>query len=125
MRPATPPMTRDDGTSTNPAAGVIPTRPAMAPDTMPTELGFPRILLASSHVSAPAAAAVLVTMRAFEARPSAAMALPALNPNHPNHNNAAPSRVIGILWGSIEFSPKPIRFPITSAMARAPNPELM
>ena len=37
-----------------------------------------------------AAAAVLVTMKAFAARPLAATADPALKPNQPNHRRPAP-----------------------------------
>jgi hypothetical protein len=33
---------------------------------------------------------VLVVINAFAANPFAPRADPALNPNHPNHNNAAP-----------------------------------
>lgn len=115
----------DDKGSTNPAAGVIATSPAMAPLTMPSELGLSLHQLANNHARAPAAAAVLVTTNACAARPFAARALPALNPNHPNHNNPAPSRVMGTLWGSMLSSPNPILFPITIARASAENPELM
>ena len=42
------------------------------------------------HVSAAAAAAVLVTRKALTASASAAKPDPALKPNQPNHRSAAP-----------------------------------
>ena len=79
-------------TPTYPEAGVIATRPATAPDATPTALIRPVWNWDSSpHVSAAAAAAVLVTRKAFTSTPFAASPDPALNPNHPNHSNAAPS----------------------------------
>ena len=37
-------------------------------------------------------------IKACAARPSAFSALPALNPNQPNHSMAAPRKTNGILW---------------------------
>src|SRR5659263_506922 len=80
---------------TKPDAGVIATRPATAPVTMPTVLGFPPCAqLTIVHVRAAAAAAVFVTMKALAASPFAARALPALKPNQPNHSRAPPVIVI-------------------------------
>src|SRR5665647_1806022 len=110
---------------TYPAPGVIATSPAIAPLTNPRELGFPYIQLIRSHAIAPAAAAVFVVTNAWAARPFAPIALPALKPNQPNQSSAAPRMVNGMLWGSIAYLPNPTRFPITSASARAANPELI
>ena len=71
-----------------------------------------------------AAAAVLVTMKALAARPFAATAEPALNPNQPNHSRPAPRTVIGTSCGSIG-SPLTARRPISSATTSAETPELM
>ena len=71
-----------------------------------------------------AAAAVLVTMKAFAARPLAPTADPALKPNQPNHRRPAPRTVIGTSCGSIG-SPFTARRPISSATTRAETPELM
>jgi hypothetical protein len=99
-------------------------RPAIAPLTIPIELGIPLAHEMKSHARAPDAAEIFVTTIAFTASPFAASALPPLNPNHPNQSRAAPRSVIGMLWGSIEYSPKPARFPMTSARASAANPAL-
>ena len=77
------------------------TRPAMPPLTIPRALGFPLNQLAKSHVKAPAAADVLVTSRAEAAKPFAAKADPALNPNQPNQSRPAPIMAMGMLWGSM------------------------
>jgi len=76
---------------TNPAAGVMATKPATTPEAMPSTVGF--LLITHSiniHARAAAAAEVLVTRKAEPAKPSATRALPALNPNQPNQSRAAP-----------------------------------
>jgi uncharacterized protein (UPF0147 family) len=55
--------------------------------------------------SAAAAAEVLVTKKAEPAIPSAASALPALNPNQPNHSRAAPRAVSAMLEGNMASLP--------------------
>src|SRR5207253_8858517 len=100
--PAPSPMRIDAETSTYPDAGVMATRPATAPAAAPSTLGAPLC----SHetviqVSAAIAAAVLVTTNAFAARPPAVIALPALNPNQPNHRSESPSTVIVAACGTI------------------------
>ena len=82
------------------------TRPATAPDTAPSTVGFP--LWAHStiaHVRAAAAEAVFVARNALALKPPEESALPALNPNHPNHRRAPPSTTIGILCGGIDSVP--------------------
>ena len=78
--------------STNPAAGVIPTKPATPPDIAPNTVGFP-IVIVSIIVQTikPAAAAMFDTSIAFAASPLAPRPDPPLNPIHPTHNRPAPS----------------------------------
>src|SRR5208283_1134002 len=111
---------------TYPAAGVMATSPATAPETKPSELGLPPCAQeTSSHAMAATAVAVLVVTKAFTARPFAATALPALNPNQPNHSSTAPRIDHGMFPGSIAYLPYPTRLPITRASASAAKPELM
>src|SRR5512143_2670808 len=87
-------------TVTNPAAGVMATSPATAPDAVPKIVGLPFLSHSiTAQLRPPAAAAVFVTTNAFTARPFAARALPALNPNHPNHKSAVPRTTNGRLCG--------------------------
>src|ERR1700737_2880311 len=82
-------------TLTKPEAGVIATRPATAPAAAPRTLGW-RLChqLTVIQVKAAMAVAVLVTTKALVARPPAATALPALNPNQPNQSRQAPRPVM-------------------------------
>src|ERR1035437_3550673 len=85
------PITNAPGMPTNPAAGVIATKPATAPVLTPTTVGLLSINQSiMNHVKAAAAAAICVTIRAFPASPSAASPLPALNPNQPTQSKPAP-----------------------------------
>src|SRR5659263_317620 len=105
---------------TYPDAGVIAASPATPPVTIPRALGFPPCFqLTAIHVRAPAAAEVFVTMKAFAARLPAESALPALNPNHPNHRRIPPSIVIGTLCGAMLSLLKPMRLPMIIAAASA------
>src|SRR2546426_8345595 len=122
--PARAPMTRAAMGVTKPAAGVTATRPATAPEAAPSTVGLPRELHSVSiQPRAAAAAAVLVVVNAWAASALAPSALPALNPNHPNHSRLAPMTVKGRLWGGMGCWPKPRRLPITSTAARADTPE--
>src|SRR3990172_12615035 len=90
--PAPRPMRIAAPASTKPAAGVIATRPATAPAAAPRTLGLPLCSqLMGIQVRAAMPVAGLVTTQAVTARPLAPRALPALKPNQPNHNNAAPN----------------------------------
>ena len=102
------------------------TRPATAPVTMPRTLGFP-CLIHSITIQVIAAVAVenCVTSMAIPAAPSAATALPALNPNQPTHNIEAPTTVKVKLWGGIGVSGYPIRLPMRRATTRAAIPALI
>src|SRR5208283_2413238 len=85
--PAAKPMAMADMGETKPAAGVIATSPATAPEIAPSALGLPCFShSARLHPSAAAAAPNWVATNALDASPFEASALPALNPNHPTHN---------------------------------------
>src|ERR1043166_8038018 len=79
----------------------------------------------SAHVTSAAAAAVLVLVNASAAKPLAARADPALNPNHPNHNRPAPRSTRGTLCGTIGVRLKSLRAPSIAAATSAETPELM
>src|SRR5512145_1837328 len=111
---------------TKPDAGVIATSPATHPDAAPRTVGFPRrIHSAKTQDRVAAAAAEWVATKALVDSSPAARALPALKPNHPNQRMAAPSTVIGRLWGAMFSVPNPFRLPTTSAAARAPAPDVI
>src|SRR6201996_7301965 len=83
-------MIADPG-STKPEAGVMATRPATAPEMMPSTDGLPlAIHSANIQPRAAAAVAICVTVIAMPARPLAATADPALKPNQPTHSSDAP-----------------------------------
>src|SRR5687767_8053223 len=94
------PMTSDDAGLTNPALGVIATRPATRPETNPNSVGLRRkIHSARTQDMAPLAAATWVVTNANDALCPAASALPALKPNQPNQRRPAPVTVIVKLCG--------------------------
>src|SRR5579863_2084704 len=92
--PAMRPMTMAGIGLTNPAAGVIATRPATAPEMAPKVLGFP-LLLHSARVqpAAAVAAAKCVATKALDARLPDDSALPALKPNQPTQSRQAPIKL--------------------------------
>src|SRR5690348_15762520 len=96
------------------------------PVTAPSTLGL-RNLIHSMHnqVKAPADADKCVTSIAIPALPSAANALPALNPYQPTHNIPAPVTVIVMLCGGMAVSGKPRRGPSTSAPTSAAAPAVI
>jgi hypothetical protein len=100
------PMTKAPVTPTKPDAGVIATRPATAPEAMPSTDGLPLVIHSVNiHDSAATAVASWVTTIAMPARPSAATAEPALKPNQPTHSSEAPIRVSVRLCGAIGSLP--------------------
>src|SRR5579863_2242239 len=111
---------------TKPEAGVMATKPATAPEQMPSTLGLP-FTSHSVNIQARAAAAVAmcVTAKAMPARPSEATAEPALKPNQPTHSSEAPITVSVRLWGAMASLPNPWRLPSISAVARPAIPALM
>src|SRR3954463_7611287 len=83
-KPAARPMTKAPGIPTLPAAGVIATRPATAPDAAPNIDGLPlKIASPAIHDSTAHAVARYVFMNARLALPFASSADPALKPNQP------------------------------------------
>ena len=77
---------------------------ATSPTTMavaqPTAVGLPvRTMSSVVHATSAPAGASMVDVKASAAMPFAAMALPALKPNQPNHRMPAPSIVNGTLCG--------------------------
>src|SRR5437762_541544 len=78
-----------------------------------------------AQVTSAAAAAVLVLVNASAAKPFAARADPALNPNQPNHNRPAPRSTSGTLCGTIAVRLKSLRAPSRAAATSAETPELM
>src|ERR1700694_5981482 len=87
---------------TNPAAGVIATSPATAPEIAPSALARPFLShSAALHANAALAAAKCVATNALDANPFEASALPALNPNHPTHSRQAPIKLNTRLCGGI------------------------
>src|SRR5262249_46327845 len=101
-----PPMMMEDTGPTKPEAGVIATSPATAPLAAPRTVGFPLTThSAYIHDSVAAAVAVLVATKALVASAPELSALPALKPNQPTHNNAAPITENGKLCGGIGSCP--------------------
>ena len=76
----------------------MPTKPATKPVLAPTNVGFLSAITSQSiQESMPAAEETAVVTNACAAKPSAASAEPALNPNHPNQRREAPRTTDGIL----------------------------
>src|SRR5256885_11617791 len=111
---------------TNPAAGVIATSPATAPEIAPSALGGPLFIhSAARQLSAAAAAPKCVATNALLASEFDASALPALNPNHPTHSKQAPMKLSTRLCGGIGCLGYPVRLPRYSAHTSAETPEEM
>ena len=109
---------------TYPDAGVIATRPATAPEAAPTVVGRPcRTHSGIIHPNTAAAVASCVAVKALAASGPAVSALPALNPNQPNHSIDAPSTTNGTLCGTAGCG-QPCLRPTTSAAASAATPAL-
>src|SRR5882757_2047617 len=124
--PAINPITRADIGPTNPAAGVIATSPATAPEMAPNALGRPFLNhSAKLQLIAAAAVAKCVAMKALVASEFEASALPALKPNHPTHRRHAPTKLSVKLCGGIGCLGNPVRRPIYKAHTNADTPELM
>src|SRR6266496_6032370 len=97
---------------TKPHAGVITTKPATAPEQKPRILGLPlTIHSAIGQTKEATAVAIVVVVKAFAAMPSAATALPALNPYQPTQSIPVPTIQRTMLWGGMGSLPKPSRFP--------------
>src|SRR5436190_15016380 len=124
MRPAQIPIITEPVTSTNPQAGVITTRPATAPEQNPRMLGLPRnAYSAIAHTNDATAVAMVVVVNAFAAMPSAATALPALNPYQPTQSIPVPTIQRTMLCGGIGSLPNPRRLPRIKHRISADQPE--
>src|SRR5690606_20020636 len=100
------PMASAPEGATKPAAGVMATRPAIAPERMPRRLGF-LITIHSAIIQASAAPAVATWVFAMATPASAfdAAAEPALKPNQPTHRSEAPMSEKVRLCGAIAVVP--------------------
>ena len=88
----------------SPAAGVITTSPATAPEQKPSTLAWRRMIHSrAAQVKAPTAAARVVVVKAWAATPSAARADPALKPYQPTHSMPVPTIVSVMLCGRKEI----------------------
>src|SRR5690349_23374774 len=111
---------------TNPQAGVITTSPATAPEQKPRILGLPLMRYsAMAHTNEATAVASVVAMKALAAIPSAATALPALNPYQPTQSMPVPTIVEARLCGKNGRVPKPERLPSIRHRTSADHPEDM
>src|ERR1700677_4062671 len=110
----------------NPEPGVTATRPATAPEAIPSTLGLPLVAHSVNiQASAAVAVAICVVAKAMPARPSAATAEPALKPNQPTHSSEAPITVRVRLCGAMDSLPNPWRLPSMMAVASPAIPALM
>src|SRR5262252_2828683 len=100
--PAMKPITSAGIGPTKPAAGVMATRPATAPEIAPSALALPFLNhSAMLQPQAAAAAPKCVATNALEASELAESALPALKPNQPTHSRHAPMKLKTRLCGGI------------------------
>src|SRR5215212_9886520 len=111
---------------TKPHAGVITTRPATAPEQKPRILGLPlNMYSAIAQTNDATAVAMVVVMKALAATPSAATALPALNPYQPTQSIPVPIIHSTMLCGGIGSLPKPSRLPRIKQRTSADQPDDM
>src|SRR4051812_18826739 len=95
-----------------PAAGVIATSPATAPEAPPRRDGLPETSRSAAiQARTPAAGATKVLIIAIAAPPVASKLEPALKPNQPTQSRPAPIRVETREWGGIASFKKPMRLP--------------
>src|SRR5580658_2068403 len=96
------PMTTAPVGSTKPDAGVIATKPATAPEIMPSTEGFLEMIHSENiQPSEAAAVAIWVAAAAMLALTLAVTAEPALKPNQPTHNRQAPMTLNRMLCGAM------------------------
>src|SRR5262249_20147883 len=85
---------------TKPHAGVIATRPAIAPEIAPSNEALPfQIHSAKVHEVAAAQVARKVLRKTSEAKPLASRLEPTLKPNQPTHSSEAPTMASVMLCG--------------------------
>src|SRR3954469_17985055 len=125
MAPATKPRMIAPTGVTEPQAGVIATKPVIAPDAAPTPVTWPSLNFSTaSQASVAAQVATKVVTMTIEAELPAASAEPPLNAYQPAHSSPAPSRVSGTLCG-LRSWPNMADLPRTMATASAAAPALM
>src|SRR5271166_3081654 len=123
--PAANPIATAARGETKPAAGVIATSPATAPDIAPNALGFPRFHhSAALQPTVAAAAPKWVATKALVARAPADRALPALKPNHPTQSKHAPIKLRTTLCGGMDCFGYPSRGPRYNAHTNADTPDV-
>lgn len=89
-----------EATPTYPAAGVIPTNPAIAPEQNPTAENLRSSLQSINiHTNPPVEADIWVTTRAMTARKLLDNPEPPLKPNQPSQRNAVPRTTKNVLCG--------------------------
>src|SRR6202142_3774499 len=116
------PMTIEPTGPTKPEAGVMATRPATAPEEMPTTVGLPRMAHSPSiQGKAATAVAIWVTVIAMPAWIPAVTAEPALKPNQPTHSSEGPLSVSTLLGAG----PESLRLPRQIAHIRPATPALI
>src|SRR3990172_13005342 len=121
--PATSPMTSELGTLTKAHGAVIATRPARAPLRIIVRSGLPNRSQAviDAAIAAVAAAVLVATAIRPIAPASAAIVLPGLKPNQPNHSTKTPSVANAMLWpGSGSTLPSLLYLPMRGPSAMAP-----
>src|SRR5277367_4938688 len=107
---------------TKPEAGVIATRPATAPEQMPTSVALPFSAHSTSIQVKPATpVAICVTSMAMPACTPAETAEPALKPNQPTHSREAPMNVSTMLCAG----PVSLRLPSMMAHISPATPALI
>ena len=91
---------------TEPQAGVMPTKPATAPEAAPSIEALPFVMASPIHQAKTAAAGANKVLTNAKVAPEVASRLePALKPNQPTHSKAAPTMVSVKLWGAIASRP--------------------
>src|SRR5438067_10423111 len=85
---------------TKPAAGVMATKPATAPEMAPSALGLPlRTHSAPAHPTTAAAAAKCVATNALVEILAGDRALPTLKPKQPRQRRQAQTNLSKAIWG--------------------------
>src|ERR1700709_1131347 len=124
--PVTRPTTSAPTGLTEEHEGVIPTRPATAPEAAPRQVKCPsRIRSTINQPTMAAAVAAWVLVNVTPAPVPAVSAEPALNPNPPNHSRPTPRKTNGTLCGRIGSRRQPLRRPRTIANANPAAPEFI
>src|SRR5437867_12319613 len=120
------PMMTAPLTVTKPQAGVMTTRPATAPEQKPRTLGLPLTIHSTiGQTKEATAVAIVVVVKALAATPSAATALPALNPYQPTQSIPVPIMQRTMLCGGIGSLGKPSRLPRIKQRMSADHPEVI